>query len=76
MNSSHEPPGKLRQPHHDKILHWEKFQETGFSMTITVGHMFATRLSMLFENVGITTICREYRSTRDAKMKQTTWDNR
>ena len=24
MNSSHEPPGKLRQPHHDSILHYLK----------------------------------------------------
>ena len=36
-------------------------------MTVSVGQTFVTKPSMLLENLGITTICREYTSARDAK---------
>ena len=88
LPSSQESPGQLHQPRHDSILHYlkpsrtlshflgEVSRETCFSKTITVGQMFATRLSMLFENVGITTICRVHKHKRCKKEANLSLDNR
>ena len=45
----------------------EVSREARFFRTVSFGQIFVTKPSMLFEKLGITTICKEYTSTGDAK---------
>ena len=45
----------------------EVSREAGSPKTVSVRQTFVTNSSMLLESLGVTTICREYTSTRDAK---------